>query len=221
MTFRSSLLVLLLSAAAAGVAAQSSAPADGELRGMVRTNEGASVAPLPFAIVELMVDGVRQAVLADESGHYVMRGVAPGLRRVRALHVGHITAQLEVLIPAGGTVAVDLELVRQPVRMAALTVMTGPITLPDVHGRDLRVQAPAWAASEVALRTLGEGTGMAEAGMVSSGGGGTGGEVWMIRTWARLKVPSARRASKLRELMPQTSACLLRTESRQASWLPA
>ena len=170
------LLLLALGIAPSGAAAQTPTAARGELRGVVRTNDGAGAAPLPNAMVELVVDGVRQAVLTDQAGRYVIRGVPAGMRRVRALHVGHLESQVEVLVPEGVTVAVDLELVREPVRLAALQVMTGPIVLPDVHGRDLRVRPPAWAAGEVALRTLADGTGMAEAGVVQGGGGsGNGG----------------------------------------------
>ena len=153
------------------------APELGEVSGVVRTTEGTPPVPLPFAMVELFVDGVRCAVLADEHGRYLLRGVPAGLQHVRALYVGHLSGQVEVLIPSGGSVAVDLELVRQPVPIPPLAVLAGSIELSAIDPRELRVEAPAWASGEVALRTLVEGAGMAEAGVVRGGAGeGGGGE---------------------------------------------
>ena len=167
--------LFLLGALAGPVVAQD-APR-GVVRGVVLGAADSLPSPLPHAMVELVEAGRRRVVLADGLGRYLLREVAPGLVRIRALHVGHEPGQVEVLVPSGASVAVDLELVRRPVEMPEFTVLAGGVTVPDVSPRDLRVTAPAWAASEVALRTLAEGTGMAEAGVLRAvGGEGWGGD---------------------------------------------
>ena len=162
--------LLLLSLAAASATAQSEPT--GEVHGIVRGTHDASGAPLPYAMVELVAGGGGRTVLADSTGRYVLRGVPAGMRRVRAQHIGHAPGEVEVLVPAGGAVGVDLALARQPVVLPAVAVMAAPIVLPAVERLGLRPVPPAWAASKIALRSLAEGTGMAEAGVTRAAGGG-------------------------------------------------
>ena len=169
------LVLFVLAWGARGAAAQIAPDmATGEVRGVVRATPDAASTPLPYAMVELVAGAVRRTVLADGEGRYVLRAVPAGMGRVRALHIGHALGEVEVLVPAGSTVQVDLQLARQPVRLPELSVLAG-VTLPDLEPLTLRPATPAWAAGEIALRSLAEGTGMAEAGMVRAAGGSDGG----------------------------------------------
>ena len=168
------LLIALMIVEFAPPAAAQTAPL-GEVRGVVRSARTAAAVPLPYAMVELLDAGGRRFVLADSVGAYVLGDVPAGLRRVRALHIGHAVAAVEVLVPPQGAVEVDLELAREPVALPPLTVVTGPITLPDIQAPGLRPGPPPWATNEISLRTLEAGTGMAEAGVTGAAGREGGG----------------------------------------------
>ena len=168
------LIALFLMGVAPPTAAAQTAPV-GEIHGVVRTTNAAVAAPLPYAMVELLGAGGRRSVLADNVGAYVLRDVPAGLRRVRALHIGHAAGEIEVLVPPDGTVEVDLELARDPVVLPPLTVMARPIALPDIPALTLRPAPVPWATGEISLRALETGTGMAEAGVTRAAGGEGGG----------------------------------------------
>ena len=163
------LIVLIIAEFAPPTAAAQTAPL-GEVRGVVRSAKAAAAVPLPYAMVELLGEGGRRFVLTDSLGAYVLGDVPAGLRRVRAVHIGHAAGEVEVLVPPEGAVEVDLELARKPVALPPLTVMTGPIALPDIQALDLRPGPLPWAANEISLRTLEAGTGMAEAGVTGAAG---------------------------------------------------
>ena len=168
------LIALIVAEFAPHTAAAQTVP-PGEVRGVVRSANAAAAVPLPYAMVELLGEDGRRFVLADSLGAYVLGDVPAGLRRVRAVHIGHAAGEVEVLVPPEGTVEVDLELAPKPVALPPLTVMTGPIALPDIQALDLRPGPPPWAANEISLRTLEAGTGMAEAGVTGAAGGEGGG----------------------------------------------
>ena len=168
------LIALIIAEFAPPTAAAQTAPL-GEVRGVVRSAKAAAAVPLPYAMVELLGVGGRRFVLTDSLGAYVLGDVPAGLRRVRAVHIGHAAGEVEVLVPPEGAVEVDLELARKPVALPPLTVMTGPIALPDIQALDLRPGPLPWAANEISLRTLEAGTGMAEAGVTGAAGGEGGG----------------------------------------------
>ena len=168
------LIALIIAEFAPPTAAAQTAPL-GEVRGVVRSAKAAAAVPLPYAMVELLGEGGRRFVLTDSLGAYVLGDVPAGLRRVRAVHIGHAAGEVEVLVPPEGAVEVDLELARKPVAPPPLTVMTGPIALPDIQALDLRPGPLPWAVNEISLRTLEAGTGMAEAGVTGAAGGEGGG----------------------------------------------
>lgn len=90
---------------------------DGVLRGVVRSTE--EQMPVEMAAVEVLGP---QHLLAwtDRDGHYELRGVAPGVRRVLVTHAGHESMELEVRVPPKGTVVLDVTLKVRPVRLAPL-----------------------------------------------------------------------------------------------------
>src|SRR5206468_11229085 len=125
---------------------------------------------LPYAVVELSGTGASRSVLADNAGAYLLSNIPAGLHRLRALYIGHALSEVEVLVPDGGTVEVDLALAREPIVLPALTVITGPLDLPDVQPIHPRPEPEAWAAGEITLRTLEAGTGMVESGVAHAAG---------------------------------------------------
>jgi hypothetical protein len=135
-------------------------PAPGLVRGQVRSDE--TLAPVPGARVELV--GVRGAVaVADSAGRYVLRGVPPGRRVVRASHIDHDSIESVVLVPAGAEISLDFEL---PLR---------PVTLPPVtaHGLMVRgardtVGVPPSELEQASIRALESTPGVAELGIAEA-----------------------------------------------------
>ena len=140
------------------------APAPGHVQGVVRGGAGADGAPLPWALVEVLGSQRRTAV-ADSAGRYVLGPVPPGFHRVRAVHVGHAPLEVEVLVPPGGRVDVDLDLEWAPVALPALTVTGAPLDVPDPDGTGPGSRERTLQATEVALRTLAASPGLAESGV--------------------------------------------------------
>ena len=153
----------------------SSVTAVGAIRGIVRAAESPSAIALPYAMIQLVDAGASRSVLTDVTGAYAITGVPAGLHRLRAIYIGHQPSEVEVLVPPGGTVDVDLALIRAPIALPSLTVVARAIDLPDVEPIHLRTALPAWAAGEITLRTLGAGTGMVESGLTGAGGENGGG----------------------------------------------
>ena len=132
----------------------------GEIRGRVLGLRRDELTPLPYVMLAFSQGPHRKTVVADSLGRYVASGLPPGRWTVRALHVGYEGVALEVLVPGGAAVEVDMELTWRP------------ITLPPVvvRGRPLAVShAGAFPSTtdvaEVSLRALEGSTGMVEGGL--------------------------------------------------------
>jgi hypothetical protein len=88
--------------------------------GMVR--DGDSGRPLPFATVSLA--GEDRATIADSTGRYALAYLVPGTHDLAARFVGYASRRVQVLVPAGGTLALDIALVPEPIRLPAIQVRT-------------------------------------------------------------------------------------------------
>ncbi|MBI4537936.1 MAG: TonB-dependent receptor [Gemmatimonadetes bacterium] len=144
----------------------------GAIRGTVRGQMETAVGPLAFALVEVAdTPGGALTAVADQSGSYALRNVPVGRRRLRALHVGYRTLEVEVLVPADGTVVLDLELEREPVRLAPITVW-GELPAPILD----TVRRPATSLAEATLRALEASPGLAELGLAAAARSAAGGE---------------------------------------------
>lgn len=138
--------------------------APGEIRGTILGERDGGARPLAYAIVEVVGPAGLRTVLADSAGRYAVSGVPPGFQRVRAIHLGHQEARLEVLVPPGDAVTLDLTLTPKPVELPELLVKAPPLPLPEVPG----ATAPAGregARAEIALRALEASPGLTEAGL--------------------------------------------------------
>ncbi|HEX7089007.1 MAG TPA: TonB-dependent receptor [Longimicrobiales bacterium] len=135
-------------------------PAPGIVRGQVRSE--ATSSPVPGARVELV--GVPGAVvIADSAGRYVLRGVPPGRRTVRASHIDHDGLQVEVLVPAGAEFLLDFVLQVRPVTLPRVTAHALAVRA----ARDTLGVAPP-ELEQASIRALESTPGVAELGIAEA-----------------------------------------------------
>lgn len=142
--------------------AQESSTPTGAIRGVVHGRLDMGRTPLASALVEATAGERRISVLADSLGVYHVGPVPAGRIHLKVMHAGHDPMEFDVIVPAGGILALDVDLQGRPVVMEALTVVAdrqaveraGEAPRPD---RDL---------AEVDLRAMAAGSGLAETGMV-------------------------------------------------------
>jgi hypothetical protein len=130
----------------------------GAVRGHVRSESTGE--PLGGAIVELVgVPGARQ-VIADSTGAYRVDDIPSGRRLLRARHLGYAPLEMEVVVPAGREVQLDVVLRPAPVPLPALRV----------RGTETRLAGDTAAAPDpelarAASRVLQASPGLAELGL--------------------------------------------------------
>ena len=83
--------------------------------------------PLPNAVVEARTATARRAVLADSLGRYGFERLPAGEIRLSVTHAGHASLTVDVLIPAGADLRVDLELQAEPVELDPVNVLGDPL----------------------------------------------------------------------------------------------
>jgi len=135
-------------------------PATGGVEGEISGRQGSISYPLPHVLLEFSRGLDSRSAATDESGRYRVRGLAPGRWRVHAIHVGHEGLSMEVLVPAGGLVELDVELMAHPIRLDPLTVRALPIPTPPTGD-----EAPPRDLGEIALRAMEGSTGVVESGL--------------------------------------------------------
>jgi hypothetical protein len=120
---RFAFFLALLAGLAAPLAASAQGSAGGVVRGVVRSEStGESLAG---AVVEVVnADGSRRA-LADSTGSYLLREVSAGRRLLRARHLGYAPLEMEVVVPGGREVRLDVTLRPAPVALPAVRVKGG------------------------------------------------------------------------------------------------
>lgn len=132
---------------------------NGAVRGRVRSESTGE--PLAGAVVELL--GVRGAepVGTDRAGAYRLSGVPSGRRVLRARHLGFAPLEMEVVVPAGREVELDVALRPTPVPLPALRVQGsgGP-----PGGADT-LAAPRSELARAQTRVLEASPGVAELGL--------------------------------------------------------
>ncbi|MBI4543963.1 MAG: carboxypeptidase regulatory-like domain-containing protein [Gemmatimonadetes bacterium] len=144
-------------------------PETGLVRGQVRSETTRN--GLPFAIVEVIAENKRLVTVTDAAGNYVIR-VSAGPRLLRASHIDHAPLEVEVLVPAGGEVVLDLVLELRPVRLPG--VKTAAEAALDARSDLQAARAPGLAAA--AVRALEATPGMAELGLADAARGVPGRE---------------------------------------------
>jgi hypothetical protein len=122
-------------------------------------------APLGNAVVEVVsrMPGAYHAV-TDSSGVYVLRGVPPGRRVLRATHFDHAPHEVEIVVAGDRQETIDFDLEFRPVRLTVLTAQgeRGLPTATDTVG----VTGPDLAPT--AARVLESTPGVAELGIAQA-----------------------------------------------------
>jgi hypothetical protein len=143
-------------------------PAPGVVRGVVRSESTRQ--PLKYAVVEVVRGDLKQRAVTDSSGVYVLRRVPNGLHTVRAVHLDHAPFEVDVLVPGGSEVRVDMTLALRPVAMPPIVART---RMPRGSDTIAAAQPDLGAA---AVRALEASPGVAELGMGGAHSGVPGSE---------------------------------------------
>jgi hypothetical protein len=141
----------------AGVAAAQ----QGGVRGVVKS--GASGEPLSGAVVEVVGSLEGRSTFSNTRGEYLLRNVMPGRRLLRASHIGHAPHEVEVLVPAGKEVELELVLPLRP-------VVLEPVQVQGARPR-AGVDTVAAAASDLSIagaRVMDATPGIAELGLAEA-----------------------------------------------------
>lgn len=135
----------------------------GVVWGQVRSeNTGA---PLRFAVVEVIVGGLRPVSTAtDANGVYVLRDVPPGRRLMRVTHIDHAPNEIEIVVVAEKQHLIDFDLEFRPIRLTAVTA-EGTRGLPVAVDTIAARQSDLGAA---AVRALESTPGVAELGLAEA-----------------------------------------------------
>jgi hypothetical protein len=105
----------------------------GSIQGAVR-EEGTGT-PVPTAIVTL--PELRRSARTGADGTFALRGIPAGTWTVRATGLGHHPGEVIAVVPAGGTLRLDMSLAPRPVAMRLLRVRgdaPGTVPLQDPGG---------------------------------------------------------------------------------------
>jgi hypothetical protein len=100
--------------------AASAGPAVATVWGQVRSDR--TGAPLADAVVEVVWRSVQSlTAVTDSNGVYVLRGVPPGRRLLRATHFDHAPHEVEILVMADKQETIDFDLEFRPLRLLPVT----------------------------------------------------------------------------------------------------
>lgn len=147
-------------------------PAASALQGRISAEAEGGGLPLAYALVELRGAAGMRTVLTDADGRFLFADVPEGPASVRAHYLGHRPRTLEILVPPGQALTLDLALSPEAVAIPGLTVIADPLSLPDPDGPGpLR---PVTAGADVELALLQITPGLAEVAL-GPGGGSRGG----------------------------------------------
>lgn len=132
-------------------------PPDGVVRGQVRS--GTTGNPLPYATVELVDTRSGVRAVTDSTGSYVLAHVPAGRHLIRATHLDHAPFEVEILVPSGGQLVVDMALVLRPVEIPALTARararpgedTVPAGAPDLGAANVKILEATPGVAELGL----------------------------------------------------------------------
>jgi hypothetical protein len=117
-------------------------PMQDTARGVIHGHVQSEATGLPVALAVVEADDGRQNVLsmADSTGAYRLR-VGAGRQTLRVRHLDHVPTQMEVLVPPGGELDLDVVLQHRPIALAPVDVRPSmdpgadsvPVSRPDFN----------------------------------------------------------------------------------------
>ncbi|CAN5689103.1 TonB-dependent receptor [soil metagenome] len=143
-------------------------PGTGVIRGEVRSE--ATGAPLPDATVEVRVGAMVRSAGTDRTGAYALRAVPHGRRVLRVSRIGYDPLEVEVLVPSGAEVNLDLALRIRPVPVAEVAIRGRAVTA--IESDSLAPRPPALELA--GIRALESAPGIAELGLGDASYGSSG-----------------------------------------------
>lgn len=99
------------------------APQQDTARGVIHGHVQSEPTGLPVALAVVEADDGRQNVvaMADSTGAYLLR-VGAGRQTLRVRHLDHVPTEMQVLVPPGGELDLDVVLQHRPITLAPLDV---------------------------------------------------------------------------------------------------
>lgn len=154
-------MALTTIAAALAALALQQLPTGGSVRGEIRSEETGAV--VAGATVEVLDGRPLRATASDSIGRYVLADVPAGRRTIRARRVGFAPLEMEVVVPGGREVEVDIALRMTPVVLAPVTVGgRGRTAASDTTA------APSGELTMAGVRAMQSSPGLAEIGLADA-----------------------------------------------------
>jgi iron complex outermembrane receptor protein len=113
--------------------------------------------PVPTASVRVL--GTVLSTFADETGHFELRGIPAGLRRLSAERIGYAPRQLEIRVTGGGRTEIEVALEPRAVAIGEvvtsvtkreLSSLEAPVSVAVLEEEEIRERVPDTAADAVA-----------------------------------------------------------------------
>lgn len=139
----------------------------GTVTGVVRGEDRGSRVLLPHAVVEWRGENHRSTV-ADGRAVYRLEGVLPGRGQIRVTRVGFEPLVLELHVPPGGSVSLDLELRNTPLPLDPVTVLVDPARPPATDDPEDPRGASTPGMARLGIGAADAATGLAEAGLAGA-----------------------------------------------------
>src|SRR5688572_9933918 len=140
---------VLLAAQTAQVSTAATAPSGSAIAGRVLDAEGE--APLAEAVVT--VTDLDRATLTDAEGRYILEAVPPGPQHVVVRRLGYATETFHALVPAQGTLAIDVALRPEPIQLHPVEAIEVRGKIP-VRGFDAPGDGPVFPDHRLTLAAI-------------------------------------------------------------------
>lgn len=152
---------MLIHATLAALLTVAQGPPTGAVEGVVRGYLSGAGDPLPFATVQVTVGASRRNVVTDSLGRYRIERLDAGWIVLTVSHPGHLSASIDVQVPSGRAVSLDVDLERLPIELDPIDVLGEPKSIaPRVDQADGAV-----AILELEIVALEASPGLGESGL--------------------------------------------------------